>query len=94
MNVTVRLFAMFRDRVGEKSVAVDVPKGTTVRETIRTIESTYPELEGDLLAADGEIQPSVTVLRNGRHVGAEEGLDDTLDDDDVLSIMPPVTGGE
>lgn len=93
MNVTVRLFAMFRDRVGEKSVAVDVPKGTTVRETIRTIESTYPELEGDLLAADGEIQPSVTVLRNGRHVGAEEGLDDILDDD-VLSIMPPVTGGE
>lgn len=45
MNVTVRLFAMFRDRVGEKSVAVDVPKRTTVRETIRTIESTYPELE-------------------------------------------------
>lgn len=93
MNVTVRLFAMYRDDVGTKSLSVAVPDGSTVRETLQTLEASYPELSQRLLTANGETKPAVTILVNGRLIAHEGSLDTVLEDDDVLSIMPPVTGG-
>ncbi|WP_121740887.1 ubiquitin-like small modifier protein 1 [Natronorubrum halophilum] len=94
MNVEIRLFAMYRDAIGEKRLALSVSDEATVREVLRTLEATYPELADRFLTAAGETKPAVTVLVNGQLVGNERGTATALEDGDALSIMPPVTGGE
>jgi len=60
---------------------------------LAAIEEEYPELVGEILDEDGEIQPQLTVLRNGREVVHIDGLATTLEDGDRLSVFPPVAGG-
>ena len=84
MELELRYFAMIREAVGER---------TTVRDVLATLENDHPDLEGTLLADDGTIARSVTVLRNGTNVVHLERGATELADGDTLSITPPVTGG-
>lgn len=88
MEVELRFFATFRERVGERTLRRTVDPGTTVRGLLEALEADHPELAGDLL--EGEETPaSVAVLHEGRLAD----LDAELAADDRVSICPPVTGG-
>ncbi len=87
--VEVRLFATFRERVGERTLARSVEPGTTVRELLAALEADYPDLDGALLDGDGGTPPSVAVL----HEGKNANLDAELAAGDEVSVCPPVTGG-
>lgn len=91
MTVQMRFFATFREAVGSKTIERDYGV-TTVGDALRELESEFPGLAGELLE-DGRVRPQVNVLLNGRDVEHEEGIDTGLDDEDTLSIFPPVAGG-
>jgi len=92
MNIELRFFATIRDAVGERTVAREVPPGTTVREVVAALEADCSGLAGMLLE-DSDVADSITVLCNGTPLTHLDGAVTELEDGDRLAIMPPVTGG-
>jgi molybdopterin synthase sulfur carrier subunit len=92
VNVTLRLFATFREAVGRKTVERELPDDATVETILRDLESEHEDLTGRLIES-GEIRPEVNVLKNGREVLHLDGIDTAIEDGDTISIFPPVAGG-
>ncbi len=83
MTVTVRLFAVFRERVGSDSIELEVDDGATVAEALERLAE-RPELT-DLL----ERMP-VRMAVNRDYADS----DTQLSSGDELALVPPVSGGE
>ena len=92
MDLELRLFATFREAVGQKTIHREFPDQVTVREVLQHLEDEFEGLEGQFVE-DGEIRPQINVLKNGREVLHLDGLDTTLEPEDTISIFPPVAGG-
>ncbi|MGM0399309.1 MAG: ubiquitin-like small modifier protein 1 [Halobacteriota archaeon] len=92
MNVELRLFANFRETVGQKTIDREFAGDATIETVLRGLEDEFPDFEGAFVQ-DGEILPQVNVLKNGREVHHLEGLETDVADGDKISIFPPVAGG-
>ncbi|HKW43261.1 MAG TPA: molybdopterin converting factor subunit 1 [Thermoplasmata archaeon] len=81
MHVRVRLFATFREIVGEPRLAWTAKDGATLAALVEAIVARYPDLarhrDGMLLAVNATFASPETVLR----------------DNDEVALMPPVSGG-
>jgi molybdopterin converting factor subunit 1 len=81
LTITVRLFAMLRERAGWRDRRLSVPADATVADAWHEIERQAPPL-----SAYGEV---VRFARNGRYAT----LTERLAEDDELALIPPVAGG-
>ena len=81
MHITVRLFALQRELVGERHVGLDLADGATVADGWEALVTSYPALEPG--------RTSVRFARNGDY--ADVG--DLLAEGDELAVIPPVSGG-
>ena len=81
MHVTVRFFAILRERAGVSSVELELPDGATVAAAIEKISAQHraigSSMERSAFAVNRAYSARDTVLRNG----------------DELAIIPPVSGG-
>jgi molybdopterin synthase sulfur carrier subunit len=75
----VRLFASAREAAGTGSDVID---GATVADVLRAAESRYGERFSEVLG-------TCRVWVNGNDVG----LDATIEPNDELAVLPPVSGG-
>jgi MoaE-MoaD fusion protein len=82
MTVTVRLFAILRERAGVESIEVELENGATVAEALAEISSRSNL--GDLLA-----RMPVTMAVNRDYADP----DTALQPGDELALVPPVSGG-
>jgi molybdopterin converting factor subunit 1 len=80
MTVTVLLFASYADAIGERTIPLDLPSGSTVGEALRRVR----EMGG---AARLPAEPIVAV--NEVYARA----DHALAAGDEIAIIPPVAGG-
>ena len=83
MLVSVRLFAMLRERAGSDSVMVEVADGATVRDAV--------EAAGDQHGLADLLERMPVVLAVNREYAPEE---QSLREGDELALIPPVSGGE
>jgi molybdopterin converting factor subunit 1 len=81
MTVTVRLFAMLRERAGTAELSAEVPEGWTVAAVESIVVQRHPEIS-DLLS-----KSAVAVNR------AYASRQTVLHDGDELALIPPVSGG-
>ena len=81
MHVTVRLFALIREKAGTDSLALNLPDGAVVGQAIQTVRHEYPALE-----------PYLDNLRYSLHMDFVEA-DAALRDGDEVVLIPPVSGG-
>ncbi|WP_247731296.1 ubiquitin-like small modifier protein 1 [Halovivax limisalsi] len=89
-----KLFADLAERAGDRHVAVDVEPGETVEDALDALLEDREDLRERVLDERGELRSQLTVLRNGGDVHARgDGLATTLDADDELALLPPVSGG-
>lgn len=81
MNVTVRLFAGYRERAGKGSLSLDLPAQATVGALVDEVMRRHPNLtdEPDALVA--------AVNDEYRDHGF------MLSDGDEVALIPPVSGG-
>lgn len=92
MELELRFFATFREAVGTKTVAREFDDGATVGDVLAALEDEYEGLDGQLLE-DGGLRPQLSIMKNGRDVVHQEGVDTPLSDGDTVSVFPPVAGG-
>ncbi|WP_418286327.1 ubiquitin-like small modifier protein 1 [Halorubrum sp. DTA46] len=88
-----KLFADLAEIAGDRVIAVDVESGETVGDALDALLDGRPDLRDRVLDDDGAVADHINVLRNGRSVHLDGGLDVTLDADDELALFPPVSGG-
>lgn len=86
----MRFFANFRDAVGQKTIVWEF-EGATVGDLLRDLAGEYPEM--DLFEDDGGLRDVLTVVKDGKDITHQEGLDTPLEDGDTISVFPPVAGG-
>jgi len=79
--ITVKLFASYRDLLGEDELQLELEEGCTVGDALTLIKSHYPVL------ADQGYSPMTAC--NLKHVRKSH----PLVDGDELAIFPPVSGG-
>ena len=82
MFVSVRLFALLRERAGRDEVEVELPDGATVRDALDAVATRHGL--ADLL----ERMPVVMAVNREYASG-----DTTLAEADELALIPPVSGG-
>lgn len=78
LTVSVRFFALYREKAGRSETRLSVPDGSTVADVIGVLRSR----NGDLPE-----RPSVAVNR------AYVALDHPVSDGDEVALIPPVAGG-
>lgn len=95
MQLECVFFGPFRDVVGEKTVHHEVEaEPVTVVDLLADLEATYPGLEGELLADDGDALAGDTVVTvDERNVAHLEGLETELEGTSVVRMIPSVYGG-
>ena len=71
-----------------------VESAATVGELLQKLDSQYPGFSGKLLDGDGGIKRFINVFRNDDEIRALDGLDTTISEDDKVSIVPAMAGGE
>ena len=82
---------MLRPSVGgERTVAAE---GTTLRELIRNVDRRHPGFASQLLGADGAQRSFVNIYVNDEDVRYLQGLETSVAEGDVISILPAVAGG-
>ena len=81
MRITVRFFAILKDRAGCAEALLELPDGATVGGATDAISRVFPAISGDLkrcaAAINREYAPADQVLSNN----------------DELALIPPVSGG-
>ena len=81
LNITLRLFAGYRERVGQSVLELTMPAGATVGSVAQEVFERYPGLIGT---------PTALVLA----VNEEYQLHDyELAEGDKVALIPPVSGG-
>lgn len=65
----------------------------TVGDALRQLEQDFPEIYRSVCDETGRVRRHVNVFVNSSLVLGDEGFDTPLQDNDVLTIMPAVSGG-
>lgn len=81
MKITLRFFAIVRERIGESERVIELPGGSQVRDVVRYVEGEFSEIAPLFRAS--------MLMRNQEYVDPEE----PLADGDEVAFIPPVSGG-
>lgn len=81
MELSVRFFALYRERAGCNVAKVTLPEGTTVADLVAVVRERFPQLA----------PPDVKIVVAVNEEYAEP--DTSLQAGDEICLIPPVSGG-
>ena len=68
-------------------------EGKTVSELLENLDRDYRGLKTEIVSADGSVHRFFNIYRNGEDIRYLDRLNTTLQDGDVIAILPAVAGG-
>ena len=81
MDITVKLFALMREKAGTDTLSLDLSEGSTIAEALEVLRHHCPVLEPYLSNARLSLQMEFVEDKTVLHAG------------DELALIPPVSGG-
>ena len=75
---------------GEKEVQA---AGEDVGSVLQSLAEQHPDTQSQLFSGEGQLNRYVNVYLNDEDVRVLDGLDTSVDDADVLVILPAMAGG-
>src|SRR6185436_11492761 len=81
MQITLRFFALIRERIGESQRVLALPAGSRVRDVSALLQSEFPDL--------APLFRTSMIMRNQEYVDPDE----EIAEGDEIAIIPPVSGG-
>ncbi len=89
------LYATFRLLAGVKTLNIDLPDGTTVRQAVHAVVEQRPVLRTHWLDESGDLHAHVHIFVDGQDVqNMPQGIDTPLQPGAALDFFPPVGGGQ
>ncbi len=89
----VQLYGTLRGESGVRQVNIGWVDDTRVASALTAALAQEPRMQGVLLDTTGEIRRDLLVLRNGRDIRLQQGLDTALAPADRIDIFP-MTGAQ
>ena len=90
--MTVNVTSVIEKLVGGQRSFESV--GDSVKSLIENIYEAYPGFSDQILEEDGELRRFVNIYLNDEDIRYLDGLNTELTDDDTVSILPALAGGE
>ena len=90
--MTVNVTSVIEKLVGGQRSFESV--GDSVKSLIENINEAYPGFADQILEEDGELRRFVNIYLNDEDIRYLDGLNTELTDDDTVSILPALAGGE
>jgi molybdopterin converting factor subunit 1 len=81
MRITVKLFAMLRERVGLPEVTLELPDGATVASAAEALVKLYPAISAPMAHVAYAVNRCYAKVATPLSAG------------DELAVIPPVSGG-
>ena len=91
MVIEVRIPPVLRKHTGGSSSVS--ASGGTVAAVLESLEHQHPGFKAQITDPDGQLHRFINLYRNGEDIRYLSQLDTTLDDGDVVAILPAVAGG-
>lgn len=90
----VNFYATLRAIIGQKTIWVDMPPGSTARQLIDLVVTDCPNLEPELIDKNGNFRSHMKMFINGREaVYLDDKFGYIMKPTDKVDIFPPVGGG-
>ncbi|MEP7135035.1 MAG: ubiquitin-like small modifier protein 1 [Chloroflexota bacterium] len=90
----VNFYATLRPIVGQKTVELSLPAGTTAIQLVLMFVKDYPAMHRELLDENEHFLPHMKFFINGREaVYLPDKMDTVIQPQDKVDIFPPVGGG-
>ncbi len=67
--------------------------GSTVSQAINDLTSQYPAIKPHLMDNQGRLRRHVNLFVNKENINNLNGLDTSIDESDLIILMPSITGG-
>lgn len=67
--------------------------GSTVGEVLRNLSARYPKIHSHLFDGQGRLRRHINLFVNTENIRDLKGLESEVVEDDVVKILPSVTGG-
>jgi molybdopterin synthase sulfur carrier subunit len=95
IRIKVKPFFYLKELLGAKELILELPAEATVLEVIEelTRRSNHALKEAIIDSNTGQIKPYYRILLEGRDLSCLGGLNTKLSDGDIISLFPPVAGG-
>jgi molybdopterin converting factor small subunit len=94
MRIQVEFLGLSRLAAGVKETTLELEKGTTFRDIVRTLGTRYPAMIGNVIQPDGEtLQVPNIFNRNARQMIQASQMDDSPSDGDRIILMSISAGG-
>jgi len=87
----VRVPALFRYYLNQQT-QVSLP-GASVQETLQALIAAYPAIGPHLFDSQGRLRRHINLFVNSENIRSLNELETALSAEDVLKILPSVTGG-
>lgn len=68
-------------------------EGRTVGDILRELAGKYPKIESHLFDPKGKVRRHINIFVNAENVRDLQGLGTAVGENDVVKILPSVTGG-
>ena len=95
MKVRVRYFAALREITGKREEQVELQPDSTMRDLFNSLVELHGTRFKEYVLEEktGSPRTHLIFLINGTSINSLQGLETRLNDDSVISMMPPVGGG-
>lgn len=92
LKVEVTFYGWLKYIFKNNKTIIDLKNAPDIR-TLFKLLCVSDECRIKLFDNNGNLQPNIIVVRNGRNIRFENELDTRLDGGDTIAIFPPVAGG-
>lgn len=89
-RVKVKYFTTFRNYTGTKKETINA---NNIKQLIKKIRKKHPEIKGKILKNNKETRNGIIIMINGINIKHLKGLNSNINENDRISIFPPVAGG-
>ena len=91
-SVQVRFFGVLEMYTGTRQISIDLPTGSNLKWLLNRLEETNPPAYRDLLKQSSKGEPFLRVMLNNTLIH-ENDFGISLSQDDVVTLLPAISGG-
>jgi molybdopterin synthase sulfur carrier subunit len=92
MKVRVKFFAAFREIFGGEAREIELNSGASVGDLLAVLCDSN-ESRQELCDEAGRLRREVKMLKKGKHIQFVDGTHSELEDGDVITVFPAMSGG-